>query len=245
MHLSGRQVGENRRTEPGFRGESPWRSAARVRSSSKARLIQWIKAVCARQRARRADFLEPRQEIADNWSQLSVADITYIAIATRFVYLGAILDARLRRVVDYAIGKRIDARWRLPHSGPPSRRADRHRGHPSLRPRFAVRCRRLLRPHASLPRFIEEVYKAKIGRSDARFPSSLTCLPIFGPIVAGKFQFMELGPSLCRRVVAQPLACYQNNVSGGHQRARCNGSTSPHRVDLELTSPLPLLPTTA
>jgi hypothetical protein len=140
MHPSGRQVGENRLTEPGFRGESPWRSAARVRSSSKARLIQRIKAVCARQRARRADFLESRQEIADNWSQLSVADITYIAIATSFVYLGAILDARLRRVVGYAIGKRIDARWRLPHSGPPSRHADRHRGHPSLRQRFAVRC---------------------------------------------------------------------------------------------------------
>jgi transposase InsO family protein len=34
----------------------------------------------------------------------------YIAIATGFVYLAAILDAWSRRVVGYAIGKRIDAR---------------------------------------------------------------------------------------------------------------------------------------
>src|SRR5262245_63534121 len=56
----------------------------------------------------------------DNLSQVSVADITYIAIATGFVYLGAILDAWSRRVFGYAIGKRIDARCCLPHSGPPS-----------------------------------------------------------------------------------------------------------------------------
>jgi len=55
-------------------------------------------------------------------------------------------------------------------------RADRHRVHPSLRPRFAVRCRRLPRPHASLPRFIEDVYKAKaIGRSDTRVPALHIC----------------------------------------------------------------------
>jgi putative transposase len=40
-------------------------------------------------------------------------DITYIAIATGFVYLAAILDAWSRRVVGYAIGKRIDARLAL------------------------------------------------------------------------------------------------------------------------------------
>jgi transposase InsO family protein len=43
-------------------------------------------------------------------NQLWVADITYIAIATGFVYLAAILDAWSRRVVGYAIGKRVDAR---------------------------------------------------------------------------------------------------------------------------------------
>jgi putative transposase len=37
----------------------------------------------------------------------------YIAIASGFVYLAAILDAWSRRVVGYAIGKRIDARLAL------------------------------------------------------------------------------------------------------------------------------------
>jgi putative transposase len=46
-------------------------------------------------------------------NQLWVADITYIAIAARFVYLAAILDAWSRRVVGYAIGRRIDARLAL------------------------------------------------------------------------------------------------------------------------------------
>ena len=39
-------------------------------------------------------------------NQLWVADITYITIATGFVYLAAILDAWSRRVVGYAIGVR-------------------------------------------------------------------------------------------------------------------------------------------
>jgi putative transposase len=42
--------------------------------------------------------------------QLWVADITYIAIATGFVYLAAILDAWSRRVIGYAISRSIDAR---------------------------------------------------------------------------------------------------------------------------------------
>jgi putative transposase len=46
-------------------------------------------------------------------NQLWVADITYITIATGFVYLAAILDAWSRRVVGYAIGTRIDARLAL------------------------------------------------------------------------------------------------------------------------------------
>jgi putative transposase len=46
-------------------------------------------------------------------NQLWVADITYIAIATGFVYLAAILDAWSRRVVGYAIGNRIDTRLAL------------------------------------------------------------------------------------------------------------------------------------
>src|ERR1700692_4569375 len=43
-------------------------------------------------------------------NQLWVADITYVAIATGFVYLAAILDAWSRRVVGYAISRSIDAR---------------------------------------------------------------------------------------------------------------------------------------
>jgi len=46
-------------------------------------------------------------------NQLWVADITYIAITTGFVYLAAILDAWSRRVVGYAISRSIDARLAL------------------------------------------------------------------------------------------------------------------------------------
>jgi len=46
----------------------------------------------------------------DGLNQLWVADITYVAIATGFVYLAAILDAWSRRVVGYAISRSIDAR---------------------------------------------------------------------------------------------------------------------------------------
>jgi putative transposase len=43
-------------------------------------------------------------------NQLWVADLSYIAIATGFVYLAAILDAWSRKVVGYAISRSIDAR---------------------------------------------------------------------------------------------------------------------------------------
>ena len=51
-----------------------------------------------------------RDRIVDGPNQLWVADITYIAIATGFVYLAAILDAWSRRVVGYAISRSIDVR---------------------------------------------------------------------------------------------------------------------------------------
>src|SRR6478735_6715043 len=51
-----------------------------------------------------------RDRIVDGPNQLWVPDITYIAIATGFVYLAAILDAWSRRVVGYAISRSIDAR---------------------------------------------------------------------------------------------------------------------------------------
>ena len=43
-------------------------------------------------------------------NQLWVADITYVAITTGFVYLAVILDAWSRRVVGYAISRSVDAR---------------------------------------------------------------------------------------------------------------------------------------
>jgi putative transposase len=46
----------------------------------------------------------------DGPNQLWVADITYVAIASSFVYLAVILDAWSRRVVGYAISRSIDAR---------------------------------------------------------------------------------------------------------------------------------------
>jgi len=46
-------------------------------------------------------------------NQLWVADITYIAVSSGFVYLAAVLDAWSRRVVGYAISRRIDTRLAL------------------------------------------------------------------------------------------------------------------------------------
>ena len=46
----------------------------------------------------------------DGPDQLWVSDITYVAIATGFVYVAVVLDAWSRRVVGYAIGRSIDAR---------------------------------------------------------------------------------------------------------------------------------------
>ena len=41
--------------------------------------------------------------------QLWVADLTYIRVLTGFVYLAVVLDAWSRRVVGWALGRRIDA----------------------------------------------------------------------------------------------------------------------------------------
>lgn len=46
-------------------------------------------------------------------NQLWVADITYIAVAPKFVYLAVILDAWSRRVVGYAIARQITTRLTL------------------------------------------------------------------------------------------------------------------------------------
>lgn len=54
-----------------------------------------------------------RDVVPNGPNELWVGDITYIAINSGFVYLAAILDAWSRRVVGYAISRRIDARLTL------------------------------------------------------------------------------------------------------------------------------------
>lgn len=54
-----------------------------------------------------------RELAVDGPNQLWVCDLTYIAIAVGFAYVAVILDAWSRRVVGYAIGRRIDARLTL------------------------------------------------------------------------------------------------------------------------------------
>ncbi len=77
-------------------------------------------------------------------NQLWVGDLTYIRIASGFVYLAVILDAWSRRVIGYALSRQIDTRLCL--GGAASR--DRNptataRLHPSFRSRCAVCCRAL------------------------------------------------------------------------------------------------------
>jgi putative transposase len=49
-----------------------------------------------------------RDMTVDGPDQLWVSDITYVAIATGFVYVAVLLDAWSRRVVGYAISRSID-----------------------------------------------------------------------------------------------------------------------------------------
>lgn len=51
--------------------------------------------------------------IVDAPDQLWVADITYIAVAVGFIYVAVIMDAWSRRIVGYAMSRRIDARLTL------------------------------------------------------------------------------------------------------------------------------------
>jgi putative transposase len=54
-----------------------------------------------------------KDKVIDGANQLWVADITYVAIASGFVYVAVILDAWSRRVVGYAISRSIDVRLTL------------------------------------------------------------------------------------------------------------------------------------
>jgi putative transposase len=54
-----------------------------------------------------------KDKVVDGANQLWVADITYVAVASGFVYVAVILDAWSRRVVGYAISRSIDVRLTL------------------------------------------------------------------------------------------------------------------------------------
>ena len=99
--------------------------------------------------------------VPTNLNQLWVADITYIAIATGFVYLAAILDAWSRRVAGYAIGKRIDARLALAALRAAVARADRHQG-ASITP-IAVRRGKFKWSSQRLMRSYDDQMEAAIG----------------------------------------------------------------------------------
>jgi putative transposase len=60
--------------------------------------------------AKKVRWLMREHALNNGPNQLWVADITYVAITTSFVYLAVILDAWSRRVVGYAISRSIDAR---------------------------------------------------------------------------------------------------------------------------------------
>src|SRR3546814_5362741 len=51
--------------------------------------------------------------IVDGPNQLWVADLTYVAVAVGFVYVAVIMDAWSRRIIGYAMSRRIDARLTL------------------------------------------------------------------------------------------------------------------------------------
>ena len=54
-----------------------------------------------------------KDKVIDGANQLWVADITYVAVTSGFVYVAVILDAWSRRVVGYAISRSIDVRLTL------------------------------------------------------------------------------------------------------------------------------------
>jgi putative transposase len=54
-----------------------------------------------------------RDMIVDGPDQLWVADLTYVAVAVGFVYIAVIMDAWSRRIIGYAMSRRIDVRLTL------------------------------------------------------------------------------------------------------------------------------------
>ena len=89
-----------------------------------------------------------KDAVLDRPNQLWVADLTYVAIPSGFVYLAAILDAWSRKVVGYAISRSMDARVAVAalkaaiRARNPAKGCIHHsdRGSPSMRRRAIVRC---------------------------------------------------------------------------------------------------------
>lgn len=54
-----------------------------------------------------------RDMVVDGPNQLWVADLTYVAVAVGFVYVAVIMDAWSRRIIGYAMSRRIDVRLTL------------------------------------------------------------------------------------------------------------------------------------
>ena len=54
-----------------------------------------------------------KDKVIDDANQLWVADITYVAVTSGFVYVAVVLDAWSRRVVGYAMSRSIDVRLTL------------------------------------------------------------------------------------------------------------------------------------
>jgi putative transposase len=54
-----------------------------------------------------------RDMIVDGPDQLWVADLTYVAVPVGFVYVAVIMDGWSRRIIGYAMSRRIDARLTL------------------------------------------------------------------------------------------------------------------------------------
>lgn len=54
-----------------------------------------------------------KDAVVNGANQLWVADLTYVAITAGFVYVAVIMDAWSRKIIGYAMGRRIDARLTL------------------------------------------------------------------------------------------------------------------------------------